>query len=170
MATSWTVVVGLLDERAGVRQDRWLIAADRDALAAKRPTSEHWGHAFGLASTVARVALVMGACSSQSAPSSFTTRVAPTSCGEIHLGQGEAVPSDAWRCLDSASGTGAELAVDMPTSEGDPIVTYDRVGPPIDGLEIFVDTTQDGFGQRAWTHELCPDTIAAREPLGYEEL
>jgi len=56
----------------------------------------------------------------------------------------------------------------MPTTEGDLIVYY-RVGPAIDGLEVFRDATHDKFGQQAWSHELCPGTITVTEPLGCQE-
>jgi len=124
------------------------------------------------------IALTLGACGfspvggapAGGAFSSFTDRTVLASCGELSLGQGEEVPADAWACMDAASDSGAELVVEMPTTEGDPILTYYRVGPGIDGLELFSDTTQDSFGPRTWSHEVCPDTVTVSEPLGCEEV
>jgi len=131
------------------------------------------------AAVVLTVAIAaIGACGSPSgagaspvdAGSIFTDRAVLASCGELRLGQGEEVPAEAWACVDAAFDTGAELAVEMPTTEGDPIVTYYRVGPDIDGLELFTDTTRDNFGPQTWSHEVCPDTVTVREPLGCEEV
>lgn len=94
------------------------------------------------------------------------------SCGTFGAGQGEAVPDAAWDCLDEGSSTGAELVVTMPTTEGDPIVTYYRVGTGIEGLELFVDSRADSYAppeSRGVSHQLCPDTTTAREPLGCRE-
>ena len=67
------------------------------------------------------------------APAAFVGREPLQSCGDVRLDQGESVPDDLYRCLDEAAATGAELVVTMPTTEGDPIVSYYRVGPQIDG-------------------------------------
>lgn len=90
-------------------------------------------------------------------------------CDPVVLAQGEAVPPESWTCLDDADDeTGAELVVTAPTIEGDPIVTYYRVGPAIAGLEIYVDSTKDAFGDSAnpWQYESCPATVAAKRPSG----
>lgn len=76
------------------------------------------------------------------------------------------MPDAAWSCLDAAGTAGAELAVTAPTIEGDPTTTYYRVGPGIDGLELFHDATQDRFGSGAWHHEFCPRTATVRDPRG----
>ena len=137
----------------------------------------HASFATGVVSIIA-LAAAIGACSQQSTPetaesdnsTSFRERPVLASCGEIRLDQGETVPGEAWACMEAALSTGAELVVDMPTTEGDPIVTYYRVGPSIEGLEVFRDTTQDEFGPRAWSHELCPDTTSPSEPVGCVEI
>ena len=138
------------------------------------------GPAYLVTSSVSVVAFASAlvACSEQptsdttdgEAPSTFTERVAFASCGEILLDQGETVPGSAWVCLDAATDTGAELVVEMPTTEGDLVVTYYRVGPSIDGLEVFRDATRDSFGPGTWSHELCPETTAVSEPLGCGEV
>ena len=91
---------------------------------------------------------------SATAPTAFRERDELESCGEVVLKQGESVPADAAACVDAAFASGAELVVLGPTTEGDPIVTYYRVGPAIEGMEIFIDSTLDqwGFG---WSHQLC---------------
>jgi hypothetical protein len=119
------------------------------------------------------VAAAVGGCGSPDsrAPGAFVHRQPLASCGKIHLSQtqvsgGETVPADAWACLDAAFKSGAELVVEMPTSEGAQVVSYYRVGPDIDGMEVFHDATRDRFGSQAWSHELCPDTTTTTEPLG----
>ncbi|WP_024286487.1 hypothetical protein [Cellulomonas sp. KRMCY2] len=95
------------------------------------------------------------------------------SCGVLELDQGEVVPEAAWDCLDEGSEAGAELVVSMPTTEGDPIVTYYRVGAGIEGLELFIDNSADvwaGPDNRGVSHQLCPATATAREPLGCREV
>lgn len=103
------------------------------------------------------------------APEWFTEREPLESCGEVRLGQGDTVPDDAWACLGAGTATGAELVVTAPTAEGDPITTYYRVGPAIDGLEIVIDGSADTFGTGEWTHQLCPGTVDVREPAGCVE-
>ncbi|MGN7704195.1 hypothetical protein [Cellulosimicrobium sp. 22601] len=98
------------------------------------------------------------------APAAFVDREPLDLCGDVRLDQGESVPDDLFRCLDAAAATGAELVVTMPTTEGDPIVSYYRVGPRIDGVEIFVDATRDAYGPREWAHLLCPDATSAAAP------
>ena len=89
------------------------------------------------------------------APAAFTNREALFSCGEFVLGQGETLPPEAWDCLAERLETGAEIVLAQPTTEGDPIITYYRVGPGIDGMEYFTDPTFDTWGADAWEHMLC---------------
>jgi len=107
------------------------------------------------------------------APASFVEREPLASCGQIILGQMESVPADAWACLDAAFGSGAELAVTTPTTEGDPMVTYYRVGLGIEGMELFSDSTADEYAapaDRRWSHWLCPETVSAPDPEGCLEV
>lgn len=113
------------------------------------------------------VALALSACQGGSAPASFTERTELPSCGTVQVDQGRTVGDDAWACLDdAATADGAELVVTALSTEGDPLTTYYRVGPGIDGLELFVDSTQDEWGVQGWIHQVCPDTVTAAEPLG----
>ncbi len=113
---------------------------------------------------------LLGSCApvgeDDGAPVAFTEREPLPACDPVRLGQGEDVPDDAWACLEDGLVVGAELEVTRPTTEGHPITTYSRVGPSIDGMEVFTDGTADAFGPGTWTHELCPDTVDPREPLG----
>jgi hypothetical protein len=77
-------------------------------------------------------------------------------CGTFDLGQGELLPESAGRCLIDAVGAkrAARLQVSEPTVEGDPIVsTYTayRGG----GIELVLDSRQDGFGPKAVTTQTC---------------
>ncbi len=77
-------------------------------------------------------------------------------CGTFDLGQGEELPESAGRCLIDAVGAkrAARLQVSEPTVEGDPIVsTYTayRGG----GIELVLDSSQDGFGPKAVTTQTC---------------
>lgn len=102
---------------------------------------------------------------SDAAPAEFRQREPLSSCGNIELVQGETVPDSAWACMDAASGSGAELTVVQPTTEGDPIVTFYRVGPNIRGMDVITDSTLDTFGF-GWLVQHCVDTVDAREPIG----
>lgn len=127
---------------------------------------------------VALLALAVAGCGGSPGPASSPTdplaaRAPLTSCGTVDLGQGEAVPETAWDCLDQATDAGAELVVSTPTTEGDPIVTYYRVGPGIDGLEVYVDNRADRFAgvdDRGVTRQLCPATTTAQDPAGCREV
>jgi len=133
----------------------------------------HRPHARALIAS-ALAALTLGSCGTPTQPGleppqSFTAREQLPSCDPVDLSQGEVVPDAAWSCLDGASEEGAELVVTMPTTEGDPIVTYYRVGPKIQGVELFIDNSADayaGIEDRGWSHQLCPETSTAHEPLG----
>ncbi|HNQ08729.1 MAG TPA: hypothetical protein PKH97_16315, partial [Tetrasphaera sp.] len=67
-----------------------------------------------------------------------------------------------------AAGRGAELAVAVPTTEGDAIVHYVRTQPD-GGLEAYVDPTGDRFagGNPAWGRSTCPagTSLTACVPL-----
>lgn len=128
---------------------------------------------FGAACGVACLGL-LAACGSGNGEDAFAAREPLPTCGEVtarpDLGEGEpkAELAEAFACLDEAAarGEGAELLVRSLTVEGDPIVEYHRVGPDIEGLEVYVDGTQDTYGEQLWTYRSCPDTATASEPLG----
>ena len=89
----------------------------------------------------------------------WVDRVRLDSCGEVVLDQGVALRQaggSALDCLRDAlrSGSGAELRVEQPTTEGDPVISYVRVTP--DGAaEVYVDSTRDGFGDQKWSFTRC---------------
>jgi hypothetical protein len=103
------------------------------------------------------------------APPAFQDREPLPSCGEVELDQGEAIPQRAIDCMVDAMATGAELAVLQPTIEGDPLVSYYRVGPGINGIEIFTDGTLDTFGG-GWWHQQCADAQDIIAPKECREL
>ena len=90
------------------------------------------------------------------APSAFQQRDPLPACPDITLEQGEAIEGTSAACLEEAGSEGAELAVVLPTVEGDPIVRFFRVGPDIDGMEIWEDWTRDTFGG-GWHLGLCSE-------------
>ncbi|NTV39511.1 MAG: hypothetical protein HGA51_06085, partial [Demequinaceae bacterium] len=103
---------------------------------------------------------------------SFTSRTELTACGAIDtVTSTPSAITDAWTCLDQA--ISAELIVTTTTEEGDQIVSYYRVSPDIDGLEIFRDATADTFASpedRRWSHQECPGTVSVNEPLNCHEV
>jgi hypothetical protein len=114
---------------------------------------------------VALVALmVVAGCGAEQAPDPAAAPAPPRSpaaeddvdCGTFDLGQGEELPDHAGRCLAEAVNAkrAARLRVSEPTVEGDPIVsTYTayRGG----GIELVLDSRQDGFGPKAVTTQTC---------------
>ena len=95
----------------------------------------------------------------------WESRASLPSCGSLSLQQGEAVEVDGkteLTCLGRAldSGRGAELTVQNPTTEGDPVVNYYRV--TADGsTEVYIDSTQDAFSDRTWRFASCdkPESV-----------
>jgi len=86
-------------------------------------------------------------------------RVTLPSCGSVVLSQGEVLESDAMAelaCLRRGleSGSGAELKVQYPTVEGDPIRAYYRV-TPAGTTELYEDSTEDAWGSREWSFSEC---------------
>ncbi len=142
--------VGVTDEVAAPEPPPSIVPEDPDG-----PTPEYL---FGFVDKLAE------SKRSGIAPEAFTNRKPLFSCGEFVMGQGAEAPSAGWDCLAAHLDTGAELVEVTPTVEGDPIISYYRVGPDIDGLEYFNDPTFDTFGADTWTHLVCelnPDHLAA---------
>jgi hypothetical protein len=102
---------------------------------------------------------------SQDAPEEFRTRPQLPACTDVVLDQGAQIPDASVACIETAGPEGAELAVVQPTTEGDPIVTFYRVGPGIDGIEIWDDATRDTFGDKKWHRAECA-TISVFAPTG----
>lgn len=91
------------------------------------------------------------------APPPFAQRAPLPSCGEYLLSTFSTRPPQApVDCLVSAlrDGTGAELAVDVPTGRGESTVTYYRVLPGGDEVEVFADEP-DSSGVRSWSRTTC---------------
>jgi hypothetical protein len=82
------------------------------------------------------------------------------------LGQGERFEEEAEEeigCLREALrlGEGAELSLSYPTVEGDTIRTYYRLTPQ-GALQLYVDNTEDAFGDQKWWFTDCyrPDWLS----------
>lgn len=114
----------------------------------------------GVVAAGAAAVLVIGAAAyvELAPPVAFTTRADLESCGALKLEHGEEVPQEAEQCLIDGRSEGAELEVRHSTPEGDPVVRYYRVGPEIDGVEVFIDATEDKFGSGSWERIRCDFT------------
>jgi hypothetical protein len=115
--------------------------------------------------------LFAAARQSEIAPEGFDEGPSRTPCGEVTLGQGEQLPTNAVDCIDAAIGSmDAELAVVSPTTEGDPIVTFYRTAAGAPGVEKFTDAEFDRYGPKTWTHENCPQTTTVISLQGCSEI
>ena len=114
---------------------------------------------------VACVALLAGCMGSDPVEEQWASRESLPSCGSLRLHQGEELKVDGkaeLACLGRAikSGRGAELTVQYPTTEGDPITDYYRVTP--DGSTVvYTDSTEDAFSDQKWSFATCdqPETV-----------
>jgi hypothetical protein len=96
---------------------------------------------------------------SDAAPAGFDDSVERTACGDVTLSQGEQLASAALDCINAAIGTAsADLAVVAPTTEGDPIVTFYRTSPSVEGFVMYVNSTYDRFGSGGWARLTCTGT------------
>ena len=95
--------------------------------------------------------------SSPEAPAEFRERASLSLCPVVVLEQGKPMPGDMFDCLNNGFDSGAEMVMIQPTTEGDPVVTYYRVGPGIDGVDIYTDMTADRFGS-GWHIQHCTTT------------
>jgi hypothetical protein len=90
-------------------------------------------------------------------------------CGvEQGAGPGVTVNAEVRGCFLGAyrEGTGAEYASIQMTLEGDPIATIMRTLPG-GGVELFIDSTQDQYGEDHWRRITCRTvTIDPRETFG----
>lgn len=106
--------------------------------------------------------------SSPEAPAEFRARAPLSLCPVIVLEQGKGMPEEAFDCLNNGFDSGAEMVVVQPTTEGDPVVTYYRVGPGVEGVDIFADMTADRYGG-GWQVLHCTTTIDVNELSGCVE-
>jgi hypothetical protein len=110
---------------------------------------------------VAAVLVTLNGCSAppSGAPAEFLERESLSSCGEVTLAQGEEIPQSAIDCM---TGSGVELSVTRPTTEGDPITSYFRTRAE-GGLEFWADSTQDQWSDKSWHLYSCPDATTVLE-------
>lgn len=106
--------------------------------------------------------------SSPEAPAEFRERAPLSLCPVVVLEQGKAMPASMFDCLNYGFDSGAEMVAIQPTTEGDPVVTYYRVGPDIDGVDIVTDMTSDKFGG-GWHVQHCTTTTDVNELSGCVE-
>ena len=97
----------------------------------------------------------------------WESRTPLPSCGSVVLDQGQSLRRDAVSevdCLRRAMelGRGAELRVQRPTTEGDPLVMYYRV-TPAGTTELYEDATKDAFGG-GWHFAECAKPSSVLEP------
>lgn len=93
----------------------------------------------------------------RTAPPPFGQRTPLPSCGQYLLSAfATRPPQEPVDCLVSAlrDNTGAELAVDVPSTRGDSTVTYYRVLPGGNEVEVFVDAPES-TGVRSWSRKTC---------------
>lgn len=109
--------------------------------------------------------LVAGCTGSDPVKEQWESRQSLPNCGSLQLRQGESLSSHGEKevaCLQQAldSGRGAELRVESPTEEGDPVTEYYRV--TAEGTtEVYVDTTKDENSDQQWGYADCakPETV-----------
>lgn len=112
--------------------------------------------------------LIQVSQASPDAPNDFRDRERLYPCPVVILEQGLPTSGEAFDCLNERFESGAELVVVMPTTEGEPTVTYYRVGPGIDGVDIYADMTRDSYGG-GWHVQHCPTTTDVNELSGCVE-
>jgi hypothetical protein len=111
--------------------------------------------------------LLLAACGSDRVEEQWSARERLTSCGEVQLEQGErleVVGKGEVACLEQAleSGSGAELVVRYPTTEGDTVVDYYRV--LADGTtEVYSDASEDSYSDQTWSFSTCAEPSSALE-------
>ncbi|MDM7832101.1 hypothetical protein [Cellulomonas edaphi] len=59
-----------------------------------------------------------------------------------------------------------ELVVIRPTVEGDPILTYYRASPGVDGIEVMSDNTADRFRGEDFDYQVCTSIDATQLTTG----
>lgn len=89
-------------------------------------------------------------------PEAFAERASLPPCGEVQVDH-ELPEGPEVDCFDEAlqAGRPAELVVRSSTVEGDEVITYYRAVPEQEGLEYWLDATQDAFGSGEWALVRC---------------
>ena len=98
-------------------------------------------------------------------PEEFEGRTRVPACGTVEEARVGAAPATAAeRCLDRAlrTGAGGELVVNGMSDEGAPVYTYYRAVPGEPGLELFGDSSRNGFAADEWTYRRCPGATGVR--------
>lgn len=92
----------------------------------------------------------------RSTPDAVVNRTLLPFCGLSEIGLSGPGDAAVRACFVAALAAGrpAEMAEIRHTIEGDPIAAIIRSRPG-GGVEIFFDSTQDQFGSRTWTRQVC---------------
>lgn len=102
--------------------------------------------------------------SGSSTPGAVVNRTVLPFCGVSQVGLAGPGDSSVRACFAAAlvAGRPAEMAEILRTTEGDPIAVIIRSRPG-GGVEILFDSTQDQFGSRTWTRQVCTGHVADTE-------
>jgi len=103
------------------------------------------------------------------APGPVRSSDAEKTCGAFVLTQGQTLPADAVDCLTAAVANrdSAQLAWSVPTSEGDPIVSFAFVTPRSGEVTVYSTNAIDSYGGDAgWTQRSCSDPVIATSLAG----
>lgn len=106
------------------------------------------------------ILLASAACSKPSEdPDFFTNRLAFPSCGEgkiTNASSGSTFQDSQVECMKSSRAAGgSELTLRSITTEGDEIVSYIRILPNVENVEIIVDKSQDEYSEQGWISYSC---------------
>lgn len=103
------------------------------------------------------------------APAPVRASDARKACGAFVLTQGQTLPTEAVKCLQAAVSNrdAAELAWSVPTSEGDPIVSFAFVTPSSGEVTVYSTNAFDSYGGGTrWTQRSCSDPVIATSLTG----
>lgn len=129
-----------------------------------------------LSALLAAAAFAIGCsgCSSREfpVPKEFAQRTELPSCGKVEHRPGsraaDLLPQSAVDCLsDARYARGGEFVLTLFTTEGDPIVHYFRVRAGSSDVEVWTDSSRDGFGGGGarWRHSTCGAPQLSSESL-----
>jgi hypothetical protein len=89
----------------------------------------------------------------------------PATCGEFELGQGERLPASAVRCIRETGQGAASLVFAMPTTEGDPIVTFVLHRRGTRSLVLWTTSDFDRYGAAGWERDTCRVSVHLRHEI-----